>query len=52
MVSPYRKAVVAVVGAVVAVLATQGIDVDPGVSTAVVTLVSALLVYLVPNEEI
>lgn len=46
----YRKAVLAVVGAVVAVLATQGIDVDEGTSTAIVTLVTALLVYFVPNE--
>lgn len=46
----YRKAVVAVVGAVVAILATQGIDVDPTVSTAVITLVTAFLVGRVPNE--
>ena len=46
----YRKAVVAVVGAVVAILATQGIDVDEGTTTAVVTLVTSLLVFLVPND--
>ena len=46
----YRKAVVAVVGAIVAILATQGIDVDPTVSTAVVTLVTAFLVERIPND--
>lgn len=45
----YRKAVVAVVGAVVAILAVQGIDVDPTLSTAVVTLITAFLVERIPN---
>lgn len=46
----YRKAVVAVVGAIVAILAVAGIDVDPEVSAAVVSLATALLVYVTPNE--
>lgn len=46
----YRKAATATVGAVVAILAAAGIDVDPEVSAAVVTLLTALAVYLVPNE--
>lgn len=46
----YRKAVVATVGAVVAILATQGIDVDPTISVAVISLVTAFLVGRVPNE--
>lgn len=46
----YNKAIVAVVGAVVAVLAAAGIDVDPEVSAAVVSLLTAVAVYLVPNQ--
>jgi hypothetical protein len=45
----YRKAVVAVVGAVVAILAAAGIVVDDGVAQAVVAVATAALVYLVPN---
>lgn len=44
-----RKAIAAAVTAIVAILATQGIDIDPAVKTAVVTLLGALAVYLVPN---
>lgn len=46
----YRKAVVAVVGAAVAVLAVVGVDVSEALSTSVVGVVTGLLVYLVPNE--
>ena len=46
----YNKAVVAVVGAVVAVLAVAGIDVDESLAAAVVSVVTALLVYVVPNK--
>lgn len=45
----YRKALVSVVGAGVAILAAYGIPVEPELSTAIVTLVTALLVYIVPN---
>lgn len=46
----YNKLFVAVIGAVVAILATAGIDIAPEISTAVVTLLTALAVFLVPNE--
>ena len=46
----YKKAIVAVVGAVVAILAVAGINVEPEVSTAVITLITSLLVYAVPNN--
>lgn len=49
--SEYSKAIVAIVGAVVAVLAAAGINVDPAVSTAVVTLLTALAVYWIPNVD-
>jgi hypothetical protein len=46
----YRKAIVAVVGAVVAVLATQGVDVDPEVTQGIIGLATAALVYFVRND--
>ena len=46
----YRKAVVAVVGAVVAVAAAAGTEIDPEVANAVVGVLTALLVYVVPND--
>lgn len=49
--SQYNKAIVAVIGAIVTVLAAQGINVDPEITTSVTTLVTALVVYLVPNKE-
>lgn len=52
MLAQYRKAITAVLGAIVTVLATQGIDVDPGLVAAVSTVLTALLVYLVPNGEV
>jgi hypothetical protein len=45
-----RKAVVAVVGAVVAVLAVFAVDVPEDVSASVIAVVTAALVYLVPND--
>lgn len=50
-ISEYRKAIAAVVSAAVAVAATFGVDIDPAVSTAVVTLLGALAVYLIPNAD-
>lgn len=47
----YRKAVVATAGAVVAILATQGIDVDPTISVAIISLFTAVLVSRVPNAS-
>lgn len=49
-VAAYRKAIVAVAGAVVAIAAALGTDIDPEVTQSVIALATALLVYLVPNE--
>ena len=46
----YNKAIVAVVGAVVAVLHTQGVEVAEDISASVISLATALAVYLVPNQ--
>jgi hypothetical protein len=48
--SEYRKTVAAVIGAIVTILATQGVSVEPEIVIAVTTLITALLVYLVPND--
>lgn len=48
--SAYRKAVVATVGAVVAILNAAGVPVAEEVSQSVIALVTALLVYVVPND--
>jgi len=45
-----QKAIVAVVGAAVAILAVAEIDVDETTVTAVVTLLTAAVVYFVPNH--
>ena len=47
----YRKAIVAVVGAVVAILHAAGVEVAEDVSQSIIALATALLVYLVPNES-
>lgn len=49
--SKYRKTAVAAIGAVVTILAINGVDVDPELVTAVTTLVTASLVWWVPNES-
>lgn len=49
--SKYRKAVVAVVGAIVAILSAAGVEVAEDVSESVIALVTALLVYVVPNSD-
>ena len=46
----YRKAIVAVVGAVVVVLHAAGVEVAEDVSESVIALATAALVYVVPNE--
>ncbi len=48
--NPYRKTVVAVVGALVVIANQAGVEVAEDVSEAVITLVTAALVYLVPND--
>lgn len=48
--SKYRKAVVAVVGAAVAIAAVFGVNVPEDVAATVVSVVTAILVYAVPND--
>jgi hypothetical protein len=50
MLSQYRKTVIAVIGAIVTILATQGVSVDQEIVTAVTTLITAALVFIVPNK--
>jgi len=45
----HRKLIAAVIGAIVTILATQGVSVDPEIVAAVTTLLTAAAVYLVPN---
>lgn len=45
----YKKAIAAVVGAAVTVAAVFGVNVDPSVAATVVSVVTALVVYFVPN---
>lgn len=49
-VNRYRKALVAVVGAAVAVLHAAGVEVADDLPAAVIAIGTAVLVYLVPNE--
>lgn len=46
----YNKAIVAVAGAVVAVAAALGTDIDPVLVNSVVGAATALIVWLVPNK--
>jgi hypothetical protein len=46
----YQKAIVAVVGAVVAVLHAAGVEVAEDVSESIIAIATAALVYLIPNE--
>ena len=48
--SAYRKAIAAVVGAVVVYLHNEGVEIAEDVSEGVIALLSALAVYLVPND--
>ena len=50
MLARYRKATTALIGAVVSILAVNGIDLDPELVAAVTTIITASLVYLIPNE--
>ena len=49
--SQYRKFVAAVIGAIVTLLATQGVSVDAEIVTAVTTLLTAVAVLLIPNRS-
>jgi hypothetical protein len=50
MLSQYRKSVVALIGAVVTILALNGVNVDAEIVTAITTLITASLVFVVPND--
>jgi hypothetical protein len=47
-----RKFIVALIGAVVTILALNGIEVDQDLIAAITTLVTAGLVWVVPNERV
>jgi hypothetical protein len=51
MLSQYRKTTTAIIGAVVSILAINGVNLDPELVIAITTLVTAALVFLVPNED-
>jgi hypothetical protein len=46
----YRKAIVAVIGAIVTILALYGIDVDPELVAAITTILTAGAVAWFPNS--
>ncbi len=48
--APYRKAIVAVVGAVVLILALFEVEVDEETAGAVISLLTGLAVYAIPNN--
>lgn len=50
MLAQYRKAVTAIIGGVVTIAAVYGINFDPELVAAVTTIVTAALVWAVPNE--
>jgi hypothetical protein len=45
-----KAAVAAVVGALATILTVAGVEIDEGLQAAVVTVVTAILVYAVPND--
>jgi hypothetical protein len=51
MLSQYKKSAIAIIGAVVTVLAIAGIELDPEIVAAVTTLITASLVWWVPNDQ-
>lgn len=51
MLTQYRKSLVAIIGAVVSILAINGVDLDPELVAAITTLLTASLVWLVPNKD-
>ena len=50
MVAKYRKFIAAVLGAIVTILATQDVSVDPEIVAAVTTLLTAIAVLVIPNN--
>jgi CBS-domain-containing membrane protein len=51
MLAQYRKATTAIIGAIVTILAVNGVDLDPELVASVTTLITAVLVFAVPNED-
>jgi hypothetical protein len=49
--SPYSKAIAAVVGAIAAVLVAFNVDVSEELQAAIITVVTALAVYFAPKNE-
>jgi hypothetical protein len=52
MLTQYRKSAVALIGAVVTILALNGVNVEPDLVAAITTLITAALVWVVPNEQL
>jgi len=50
MQSEYKKTIVAVIGAVISILAIYGVDIDPELSVAVTTILTAVAVWWFKNE--
>lgn len=50
MVAKYRKFIAAVIGAIVTILATQDVSVDPEIVAAATTLLTAIAVLVIPNK--
>ena len=48
----YNKAIAAAVTVGISFLTTQGIDVGPDIEAALITLVTAAVVWLVPNRVV
>lgn len=51
MLAQYRKATTAIIGALVTILAVNGVDLDPELVASVTTIITAALVWAVPNED-
>jgi len=50
MLAQYRKTIVASIGAVVTILAINGVDLDTDLVAAITTLATAAVVWFVPND--
>ncbi len=49
---PNKALVTAATGAVVTIVAALGVEVEPEVAAAVVTLIAVVLVYVTPNAPV
>jgi hypothetical protein len=48
--TPYRKLIAAAVGALVVFAASEGVEIAEDISEPVIALLTALAVYIVPNN--